>query len=219
MKTSELIKQLTAQLSLLGDKDIDIPFNSELYQYLNPLEQKAEKFKISIGDWSHDGHNQSDQYYFWSLTPLIDIQNAFKESCKKYGLIFDCNNDLDIKSEYDYIFCDYEDCQIKIELLSYFQSIGIDVKKYFDYEDSKLVEYNEYINSLKDHEDYKISKCNVYFKNIDLMPDFIMDIAKLSMKFEYEPASHTHGEKIKPFNGWWTDNEMNIGIGYGLYCL
>ena len=47
---------------------------------------KKHKFYVNIGDWSDDGHRESDRFLFESNYPVAQLQEAYKASCKKTGL-------------------------------------------------------------------------------------------------------------------------------------
>lgn len=44
------------------------------------------KFYINIGDWSEDGHSQSDQFLMESNYSVSELQEAYKKSCEKTGI-------------------------------------------------------------------------------------------------------------------------------------
>ena len=44
--------------------------------------------KLSIGDWSEDGHGICDEVYIESNYDVQAIRKAYKDSCKKTGLTF-----------------------------------------------------------------------------------------------------------------------------------
>ena len=73
------------------------------------------KVKITVGDWSEDGHNQSEEFVFETNKTVKEIQNAYKQSCKKLGLIFDCNeNHTDIVG-LNLQHAEYDDRQVFVE--------------------------------------------------------------------------------------------------------
>jgi len=51
------------------------------------------KVKLTIGDWSQDGHNQYEEFVFESNKTVTEIRQAYKDSCKLTGLSFNHNQD------------------------------------------------------------------------------------------------------------------------------
>ena len=152
------------------------------------------KIKISIGDWSEDGHNQYEQFVFESNKPVEEIQQAYKDSCKLTGLQFNHNEDytgLNLNwqhPEYDdrQICTEYEDGEVSQFAKDILSTHGLDVPEDF-YEEEFL----------------------------QLLIDFI----KLSLPdLELVEASFKRSElkEIPALNGWWNDN-LNVQFGYGLY--
>lgn len=41
------------------------------------------KVKLSIGDWSQDGHNQSEDFVYEVNKTVSEIRQGYKDSCKK----------------------------------------------------------------------------------------------------------------------------------------
>ena len=151
------------------------------------------KVKLTIGDWSQDGHNQYDVSVFESNKTVKEIQEAYKESCKKTGLSFNHNEDytglgLGYGTERQ-IATEYEESELSELADEILTSFGIDTS-----------EYNE-----------------------DTSPDnfekLLIDFIKLSLPdLELEEASFKKSElnKIPAINGWWNEN-LNCQFGYGLY--
>ena len=44
------------------------------------------KVKLVIGDWSGDGHGQSEEFVFETNKTVEEIGQAYKDSCKLTGL-------------------------------------------------------------------------------------------------------------------------------------
>ena len=49
--------------------------------------------KLTIGDWSKDGHNRMEHYYLNSNYDVHQVREAYKNSCKKTGVTFNHNED------------------------------------------------------------------------------------------------------------------------------
>lgn len=216
MSNKITVKELREKLSTISDDTIVDLINDNLYDLVYP-NSTFNKFKFVIGDWSEDGHNQYDEFTYMSETPLVDLQNAFKEACREYGLNFDCNNILKVETDFKSIFDEYEDSSISIDLLKHMEDIGIDIESIFDYDRS---EYSTYKQTGKIEEPIGWSK-KEKFASLPNGPDdlsgLLIEIIKLKLPdvdIEYDPIQ---AKNVKPFNGWWIDNEMNFGIGYGLY--
>lgn len=94
------------------------------------------KVKLTLGDWSGDGHCHYNVYKYISNYPTNMIQQAYKESCKKTGLSFSDNADYTgLNLGYDsagLIWTEYgEDC-ISKEACQILKEYGIDVEEYCD---------------------------------------------------------------------------------------
>lgn len=151
-----------------------------------------EKFKISIGDWSQDGHNQYVELVYNSNYPVIDMQNAYKASCKKLGIQFNHNeNYMGIKDGDHYgtkrhVCTEYQECEVSRFAVDVLKGAGIAIKKDMEAED---------------------------------FAELILDFIKLSMPedFEFKEAAFKNSElkDITPLNGWW-NKELNVQFGYGI---
>lgn len=45
-------------------------------------------YKLVLGDWSKDGHKQSEDFLFDCNYDVHKIRQAYKDSCKKLGITF-----------------------------------------------------------------------------------------------------------------------------------
>ena len=45
-------------------------------------------YKLVLGDWSKDGHKQSEDFLFDCNYDVHKIRQAYKDSCKKLGVAF-----------------------------------------------------------------------------------------------------------------------------------
>lgn len=199
MKISELIAELSKQYEICGDEEIEISKTSNLYRYIRPNEIH-ENIRITIGDWSNDGHCQSDSFHYDVDAPVSAIQKAFIDSCLKYKISF-CKSALDVNSEFRDICRRFEDSELDYPLVKHLMDLGLDVTKYIDCDLENITEETDTYDVF----------------DPDAFAILVLDVAKLSLDFNYSPTSNT--ENSKNFNGWWQEGPMNMQIGYGLYCL
>lgn len=186
--TSELIKmgiEETMQYSLEDDSVIKEGWTVEIVEEQPTL----NKVKLTIGDWSQDGHNQYDIFVYNVNKNVSEIRQAYKDSCKLTGLQFNNNENYTGLSAHDTYDTPYHICtehesfkpsELAIDILSNF---GIDYS-----EDRSF-------------------------------PQLIMQFIKLSLKdLTWEEATYKKSEleNIQPINGW-CNKELNVGFGYGLY--
>lgn len=157
------------------------------------------KVKLTIGDWSEDGHNQYDQFVFEVNKDVSEIRQAYKDSCKLTGYQFNHNQDftgLNLKwpeSESRQICTEYEEYSISDEASEKLLEFGIDVIS----DDSDFVDYTD----------------------PETFANLIMEFIKLSLPdLTWEEASYKNSElrDMAPINGWW-NKELNVQFGYGLY--
>lgn len=159
-------------------------------------------YKLALGDWSEDGHGISkDILVDCNCNNVVDIQNAYKESCKKLGIQFDDDKDYSEKG-YKYhdphlIWTDYQDndmSAIAYDILNKAGCFdGIDIE-----EDDDGRYHIESIKGCVLEEHAKV----------------IMNFIALSMpeNFSYQIVK----EDYPYINGHW-DGNLNIGFGYGLF--
>jgi len=156
------------------------------------------KVKLTIGDWSQDGHNQYDEFVYESNKSVQEIRQAYKDSCKLTGIQFNHNKDYTevIGNKYGterHICTEYEDNSVSDLAKEILKKHGI-----------KLWRDGE--------EDY-------YIESIEEFIDILIQFIKLSLPdLVLEEASFKKSElkNIQPINGWWND-ELNHQFGYGLF--
>jgi hypothetical protein len=158
------------------------------------------KFKVSIGDWSEDGHNIYEEINLQSNYTVFEMQEAYKRSCRTIGVQFHEGDDYTGLSLNDYfknretdyesrlICCEFEDSSISDLSKKLLNENGIDTSKF---------ERNT---------------------NCDNFLELIMKFITFSMPddFIYEEAAVKRSDKIEPLNGWWNKN-LNVGFGYGIF--
>ena len=155
------------------------------------------KVKITIGDWSQDGHNQYEEFVFESNKTVKEIRQAYKDSCKLTGLSFNHNEDY----------------------------TGLNLNwKHPEYRIRKIAtEYQEY--ELSDLAKEILSKFNIDYSNydeeyscenfLDLLISFIkLSLPDLILKEALFKKSEL--KNIPAINGWW-NKELNCQFGYGLF--
>lgn len=80
---------------------------------------------IVIGDWSKDGHNQSDNFTFECNVEEADIKKAYLKAVKKSGIsLHDAHGRANSKARA--ICCDYEDNKLDDKAVELLKAIGVD---------------------------------------------------------------------------------------------
>lgn len=154
------------------------------------------RVKLSIGDWSEDGHNEYEQLVYNSNKSVTEIQQAYKDSCKLTGLQFNENTNFTGLKEHGrgsyatkrHICCDYQEPNVS------------------EFARKILEEHN-----INPKEDYSF--------DAEGFAELIIDFIKLSLPdLVLDEASYKKSElyNIDVINGWWNDN-LNVGFGYGLF--
>ena len=149
------------------------------------------KMYLVIGDWSQDGHNQSYKVLCESNKTLVEVQEAYKQSCKNTGVSFNHDEDytdlvLDHKHT-NQVCTEYEE-----------NTISEENKKL-------LIEYGVVFDDNLDAEDFQEDFENVLLQFIKL--------ADPSMVLNSMPKE----KDIIPYiNGYW-DDTLNVQFGYGLF--
>lgn len=155
------------------------------------------KVKITIGDWSQDGHNQYEEFVFKSNKSVEEIRQAYKDSCKLTGLSFNHNED------YTGLNLNWQHPEYRIRKIA--------------------TEYEKY--ELSDLAKEILSKFNIDYYNYDEeyscenFLDLLISFIKLSLPdLTLEEASFKKSElkDIPAVNGWW-NRELNCQFGYGLF--
>lgn len=147
------------------------------------------KINIVLGDWSDDGHGKTDKVLLEVNKTKIEMQDAYKKSCKTLGVSFNHNDDFTgIKPQNPnrLIATDYCDAELPLEAYHILKENGFDL---------------EFI------EEDEMYMCEGDF--VDLLMQFI----RFSLPgFEWEIVK----DEVENFNGYW-DNNLNVQFGYGLY--
>ncbi|AQW88979.1 hypothetical protein pEaSNUABM50_00466 [Erwinia phage pEa_SNUABM_50] len=116
------------------------------------------QFKVNIGDWSQDGHNQYDVLVLNSTKPVDEVQKAFKKAATDLHLLV--NGRFLIADE-------FEDCSLSEDHAEVLKNAGV---KFDDlvYNDGDDEEPNYIIEGSSD------------------MTILVMRIAQLELDFEFE---------------------------------
>lgn len=154
------------------------------------------KYKIVLGDWSHDGHNQSENFLFKTNYTQEQIQEAYRESCRKTGLQFHHKQWKEDYSDGTPLFTEYEEYWVSKEVHDGLVGLGIpeeiDLVTYDDEEDEEA-------NYQCDGSDHLVLII-LWFISLSLPEDFKYEIIK---------------DDVPSINGWW--GKLNHQFGYGLF--
>ena len=172
------------------------------------------RFKLTIGDWSGDGHSKDIMFVYESNYTVKELQDAYKNSCKLTGVQFNGNENY-TGIEYSYqdenkyeIATNYQRCYASKAQYKKLLSHGIDLENYVSERIYK--EGDKYYNE----EDYA-NLCEP-----EMFAKLILDFIKLSLPKDasFEEAFYKNSElkTISSLNGWW-NKELNCQFGYGLF--
>ena len=156
--------------------------------------------KLAIGDWSGDGHKQSDDIIYHVNYPVRDIQNAYKESCKLTGVQFHHGkNYITPGGEflYDQILTEYGESHITPEQTTI-------LKKFHVITDEIMHELQ--LKEISDNE--------ILIEEAKDLATIIMRFIVLSMPDDFI-AAQQEKEDIPAINGYQGD--LNVQFGYGIY--
>jgi hypothetical protein len=168
------------------------------------MTNKNMKVKLTIGDWSGDGHNQSEDFVFEVNKSVEEIRQAYKDSCKLTGMQFNHNENYtgikyDWQAARNYEICTkYEDGCMRADLVKKLKTFGLDATNFS-------------IEDVEEGED-----CHF---DTDTFAELIMEFIKLSLHdLTYEEAAFKKSElkTIPAINGWWNE-QLNVQFGYGLF--
>lgn len=150
------------------------------------------KVRLSIGDWSEDGHNQSEDFVYEVNKTVEEIRQAYKDSCVLTGLQFNYNENYSGLPEHNSYGTDRHICT-----------------EYEEYEATDLAK-----EILSEH------GLDGNFNGVEGFAELVMGFIKLSLPdLTWEEASFKKSElknDIPAINGWW-NKELNHGFGYGLF--
>lgn len=156
-------------------------------------------FKVPVGDWSKDGHNESKDYYVMCSHTVEEMQQAYRDTCKKIGLqMHHTDNYTDIPETVKHrswrmLLTEYEQNEIDYEAIKILEEHGFD----FDGIDGESDEEDE------------DSLATAYFDSKDVFRLFMWFISYSLENFEYEEV------KAEAIIGYW--GKLNHQIGYGVF--
>ena len=169
---------------------------------------KMYKFIIPIGDWSKDGHNQSEDVIIECNYPVEEVREAYKKSCLLTGIQF---NNSGVDQNYtglpgDWkeqkkreIATEYEDAYISLVQYRILSSFGINVDKYIESDDDQ-----EFIDA---------NGRMGYILGVSYFVNLLMEFIGLSLsKFKWKVVKN----ELPYLNGYW-DKDLNVSFGYGLF--
>ena len=153
---------------------------------------------LNIGDWSGDGHDKNEKFYFISNYDVSTIRQAYKDSCKLTGLQFNHNENYTNNEKLDrnkLIFTQYEEDFINKDVVYILEKHGVNFDKYLNRNDCFSSEDKYYF--------YQYSSA-----------ELIMEFIGLSMPKDWIYKTYTI--EAEPINGDY-NNELNVQFGYGLF--
>ena len=152
--------------------------------------------RLVIGDWSGDGHSQSDFYRFEANHDRKQIIEAYKQSAIKAGVSV-CR----FQGGPDDVLCeDYDDSQISRRSVEKLAAIGIT--------EQDLLDTTHFERDDDDEHDVALSTWGE-----GLVYLFLMMVSKSLPEFSYKLLNDDHHDCI---NAFW-QQDFNASIGYGLY--
>lgn len=157
-------------------------------------------YKLTLGDWSEDGHRIHEDFYFDCNYDVHKIRQAYKDSCRKLGITFSINGTRDSYTGLN--LSSRDDCSIWV-----------------DYEDYWISETAfDILNEAGCFKDIICDRDNFRGQGYSIEDDG--DCAKLIMNFIAismpDDFSYKLIKEYDSINGYWND-ELNDTFGYGLF--
>lgn len=159
-------------------------------------------YRLVLGDWSEDGHGILKEVLIeCNCNDVVDIQNAYKASCKKLGVQFNDDKDYTGRNlpygDPHFIWTEYGDSNMSVVAYDILNKAGC-----FDGID---IEENDdgryYIESIEGCVLEEHAKVIMNFISLSMPDDFSYQIIK---------------KNYPCINGYWNDN-LNVQFGYGLF--
>jgi hypothetical protein len=164
-------------------------------------------FKVPVGDWSKDGHNQSDTYYVTANYSAKEMRQAYKDTCKKIGLQLNHSDNYtgiegatswrDKDENWRVLLSEYEESSINEKAVEILLEHGFDFER---------------VDGERDENDKMVVQ-DVYFSSEGVFDLFMWFISySMPEDFEYEMVV----QDAEPIVGYWCDG-LNHQIGYGVF--
>lgn len=164
-------------------------------------------FKVPVGDWSNDGHNQSQDFYVYCNYPAEMMRQAYKDTCKKIGLQLNHNTNYTGIDGLGYrtwrnLLTEYEESRISEEAVEILLNHG------FKFKESELS------NDEFEYHDGQFMAISSASASTDTVFNLFMWFISYSMPedFEWEELDLT----AEPIVGYWCEG-LNQQIGYGVF--
>lgn len=175
------------------------------YKEINKVEKTL--FKVPIGDWSKDGHNQSEDFYVYCNYPVEAMRQAYKDTCKKIGLQMNHNeNYTGIEGlgyrTWRYLLTEYEESSISEDAVEILLNHGFKFSEdelpsdEFEYHDGRFIAVSSVSASTE-----TVFKLFMWFISYSMPKDF-----------EWEELNL----EAEPIVGYWNKG-LNQQIGYGVF--
>lgn len=159
-------------------------------------------YRLVLGDWSEDGHGILKEVLIeCNCNDVVDIQNAYKASCKKLGVQFNDDKDYTGKNlpygDPHFIWTEYGDSNMS--------AVAYDILNKAGCFDGIDIEENDdgryYIESIEGCVLEEHAKVIMNFISLSMPDDFTYQIVK---------------NNYPCINGYWNGN-LNVQFGYGLF--
>lgn len=174
--------------------------NEEKNRTKSSVEQ-SYSYSIIVGDWSRDGHEQSDKYYIRSNYKKESIQDAYRYTCQAIQLQLS-DGDNYMRKEFS------PDYKWKMLLSQYNQN-------QIDHRAALILMANGYdftTHETHNSKDGYICLDEIYFESYDVFRLF-MWFVEFSMPEDFEWREEMN--EVAEIIGFWGD--LNDTIGYGVF--
>lgn len=159
-------------------------------------------FKVPVGDWSQDGHNQCENYFVETNYSAKEMRQAYKDTCKKIGLQMN-HGDTDYTGlglkfrDSRCLLSEYEESSICEDAVEILLNHGFEFKR---------------VDGERDKDGNFIVQ-EAYFDSEGVFDLFMWFIShSLPSDFEYNQVTL----EAEPIIGYW-NKELNEQIGYGVF--
>ena len=148
--------------------------------------------KLTLGDWSRDGHGYMEKFFIESNYNVHEVRQAYKNSCKKTGITFD--------GEDNYTGCNLDREPWRIPLTGYWENT---------IEDKAVTELRRFGLLDRSFSTGDLVDC-------EFAADLFMKFISLSMPEDFHYEFVESVDPAEPINGWW-NSELNDTFCYGLF--